>query len=59
MKVGDLVRIIARTEDDFFGYGIYLGRKRRHHRSMPELLFYWHGRIAVFDMPYWRFEVLE
>ena len=58
MKVGDLVRIIATTDKDFCGLGLYLGTGNRGSRTKNIYTFLWRGRIATFDKPYWSFEVV-
>ena len=59
MKVGDLVWIVADCDDDIVGHGLYLGIGTRGELSMEVHKFLWQGRIATFDKPYWRFEVIN
>ena len=59
MKVGDLVWIVADHDDDIVGHGLYLGLGARGEHWKEVHSFLWQGRIATFDEPYWRFEVMN
>ena len=59
MKLGDLVWIVATCDDDKCGHGIYLGFGTRGEFREKMYKFLWKGRIATFDKPYWRFEVIS
>tara|TARA_A100001015_G_scaffold276811_1_gene335407 strand:+ start:926 stop:1153 length:228 start_codon:yes stop_codon:yes gene_type:complete len=60
MKVGDLVWIVATSDDSKHGIGLYLGRAQRGEHVMvggQHYAFLWKGRVATFDKPYWHFKV--
>ena len=60
MQVGDLVWIVATSDDKVCGCGVYLGIGHRGTATTKDYLsFLWRGRIATFDRPFWRFEVLR
>ena len=62
MKIGDLVWIVATSDNDKCGHGIYLGKARRGEVVMTggqHFAFLWRGRVATFDKPYWDFEVIS
>ena len=61
MKVGDLVAIFNPKHPESIGFGIYLGPgSRGTMRLFDEFLyaFWFNGRVATFDSPYWEFEVI-
>ena len=65
MKVGDLVFIVSANDTSKHGIGLYLGNGNRGDRiDHPPYVysyyaFLWKGRVATFDRPYWKFEVIS
>ena len=62
MQIGDLVWIVATSDNDKCGLGIYLGMGQRGEYVMTggqHFAFLWNGRVATFDKPYWKFEVIS
>ena len=62
MSIGDLVWIVATSDDSKHGVGLYLGRAQRGEHVMvggEHYAFLWKGRVATFDKPYWHFEVMN
>lgn len=59
MMIGDLVRIIADCDQDFCGFGLFLGQGYRGKRTNDIYKFLWNGRLATFDKIYWRFEIVS
>jgi hypothetical protein len=59
MQIGDLVWIVSDYDNDVVGHGLYLGIGTRGELWKEVYEFLWLGRIATFDKPYWRFEVIN
>ena len=63
MRISDLVWIVASHDSTKYGVGLYLGRAARSDKTGFEdkkyYAFLWKGRIATFDKPFWKFEVIS
>ena len=58
MKPGDLVKVYDPRDNVSVGLGIFLSMTRTN--GLPHYYkFFWNGRIAEFDRPYWEFEVVN
>jgi len=62
MNIGDLVSIVSADPSLAFasGIGVYLGYGKRGMANIKIYeAFLWKGRIATFDPPCWKFEVIN
>ena len=62
MKIGDLVSVFDPRDGTSIGIGIFLGigsRGTTRIRDDHLFDFWWNGRFATFDKPYWDFEVIS
>ena len=59
MKVGDLVYISAYHLPQYKAIGLYIGLSIGSHTEQEVYHFWWKGRVATFDKPYWKFQIIN